>query len=201
MTTEEKLELNLRKLYREHIHGKPCDILWEYGKDILTSPLFEEEKKFHQHGNFSVYDHSILVTLLAIRFVKKRHLKVDIESLIRASLLHDYFLYDWHIKPHPKHHANLHAEYAWMNAQRDFGLNTLEGNIIKSHMWPLHFYCFPSTKEAWIINVCDTFSALKETLGSPYLQRELNIIKERINTYKLGEDNKANKVLKVNPQF
>lgn len=204
MNKEERLQLNIRKLCREYVHGKSIDILFEYGKDILTSSLFENEKNFHQHGDFNVYEHSIAVTLLAINYAKKKHISVDISSLVRGSLLHDYFLYDWHIKPHPKHHANLHGEYAFINASRDFEINILEQLIIRTHMWPLHFLHVPSTREAWIVNICDTSSALKETLGSKRIKKDIALIEKRIETYKnFEEDNnkKHQDILRLKPQF
>lgn len=202
MNKEEKLQLNIRKLCRERVRGNSIDILFEYGKDILTSNYFEKEKEFPQHGDFSVYEHSIAVTILAINYVKKNRISVDISSLVRGSLLHDYFLYDWHKKPHPKHHANLHSEYAFINASRDFELNILEQSIIRTHMWPLHFFFIPSTREAWIVNVCDTKSALKETLGSKRIKKDIALIEKRIEQYKNGEENKMTQdILILRPQF
>ena len=60
------------------------------------------------------------------------------ESGTRA-LLHDYFLYNWreHNGDH-KLHGFYHARKAMENAERDFGLNPIEANIIHRHMFPLN---------------------------------------------------------------
>lgn len=188
MTEKEKEELKERKQTRQFVKGKAVDLLWEYGSDILISPSFQKEKEFVQHGSYSVYDHSLAVALLCLIKAKKRHWKVDVRSLVRAALLHDYFLYDWHVKPHPKHHANLHAEYALSNASRDFDLNVLEKEAIRCHMWPFHFFSFPSTKEALILNVCDTHSALKETLGKGWFKKEISLIQQKVAINKKGDN-------------
>lgn len=168
-----------RKALRCKADEDPVEILCRYASDILSSEKFLREKEFLQHGSHTVYDHSVAVALLCLRFVKISRWRVDLESLSRAALLHDYFLYDWHIKPHPKHHANLHPEYALENAERDFGLNELEKEAIRCHMWPFHFFSFPHSREAWILNVCDTHSALKETLGKRWIEKELKILESR----------------------
>ena len=169
-----------RKTLRERATEDPVVLLLRYASDILSSPLFLREKSFLQHGAYTVYDHSVAVALLCLRFARRSGWRLDLESLARAALLHDYFLYDWHIKPHPKHHANLHPEYASETATRDFGLNELEKEAIRCHMWPFHFFSFPSSKEAWILNICDTHSALKETLRRNWLKKELAILEKRL---------------------
>ena len=52
-------------------------------------------------------------------------------SLVRGALLHDYFLYDWHI-PDESHkwHGVTHAGDALKNARRDFELNEIEQDMI-----------------------------------------------------------------------
>lgn len=187
MTLEEKIELSERKSKRCLVKGKPLDLLWEYGSDILLSPSFQKEKRFVQHGSYSVYDHSCAVALLCLVKAKQKHWKVDVRSLVRAALLHDYFLYDWHVKPHPKHHANLHAEYALANAGRDFSLNVLEKEAIRRHMWPFRFFYFPTTKEALILNICDTHSALKETIGKRWFKKEIAMLEERVVLNRTGD--------------
>ena len=168
--------------YRARVEGNLVDLLFLYGEGILRSESFQKEKQFRQHGGYSVYDHSLAVCLFALRLAKKAKWKVDAQSLVRASLLHDYFLYDWHKKPHPKHHANLHPEYALENAKRDFGLNELEEEAIRCHMWPFHLFSFPRSKEAWLLNYADTHSALRETLGKKWLRKELGLIEKRLSS-------------------
>ena len=74
------------------------NIIKFFGSDILNSKNMEKQKEFIQHGDVSVYEHSLRVAYLSIKIASKFHLRVNIRSLIRGALLHDYFLYDCHVK-------------------------------------------------------------------------------------------------------
>ena len=65
--------------------------------------------------------------------------RVDLKSLIRAALLHDYFLYDWHDWDNGEHqwHGFTHGHAALVNALKDFKLNDIERNSIENHMFPM----------------------------------------------------------------
>lgn len=52
----------------------------------------------------SVYEHSLAVARMCLRIAKYFPGEVDMRSLVRGALLHDYFLYDWHI-PDESHKA------------------------------------------------------------------------------------------------
>ena len=115
------------------------EMLWEYGGDILRSPTMARERTIPQHGSTTCFDHSVAVTLCSIRLAEKWGWDVDWRSLVRGALLHDYFLYNWreHNDDH-KLHGFYHARKAMENAERDFGLNPVEANIIHRHMFPLN---------------------------------------------------------------
>lgn len=134
-----------------------------YAIDILTSPQMLSEKQFLQHGGVSCYEHSVNVAKKSLAIAKRFSLSVDERSLVRGALLHDYFLYDWHSKNHPRFHGIYHAEKALRNASAEFSLNTLEKNIIRRHMFPLNL-CPPRYREAWIVCLADKLCALEETL-------------------------------------
>lgn len=59
------------------------NILYFYGKDILSSEGMQLEKKFIQHGDVSCYDHSVRVAAKSVEIVKKFRLKVNMKALIR----------------------------------------------------------------------------------------------------------------------
>ena len=52
---------------------------------------------FVQHGRTSVYRHSVRVAWTSLRLARFLGWRIDAAALVRAALLHDYFLYDWHI--------------------------------------------------------------------------------------------------------
>ena len=67
------------------------EIINYYGKEILESENFQKEKKFIQHGNVSVYEHSVSVAIECIKIARHMQIPVDIKSLVRGALLHDFF--------------------------------------------------------------------------------------------------------------
>ena len=136
-----------------------------YGKDILKSKKVKSQKEFIQHGNVSVYDHTYSVAVLSLYLADKLNINVDEKSLVRGALLHDYFLYDWHVKDKSHRlHGYTHANTALKNAKRDFKINKIEENMIKCHMFPLNLFSVPKYKEAKILCICDKLCAISETL-------------------------------------
>ncbi len=139
------------------------EVVWRYGGSILDSDDMQREKDFLQHGDTSVYWHSVRTAIWCIRIAYFFRIPIDMESLIRGALLHDYFLYDWHEKDHPRAHAVRHAGYASKNAARDFGINEIERNMIRSHMFPLS-YVVPRYRESVILVFSDKISTVIETV-------------------------------------
>lgn len=133
-------------------------------KKITNDEKYLRTKKFMQHGNVSVYDHSISVAETSLKISKMLHVKVDQEAMIKVALLHDYFLYDWHDKNHPKMHGFRHANLAANNAKRDFGLSKKEYKAIRSHMFPLNLR-IPTSREAFILTIADKYCATKESFS------------------------------------
>ena len=143
------------------------EIIKYYGKDILKSENMQKEKKYMQHGNISVFDHSVNVAIECLKLVHKLGIPVDLKTLIRGALLHDYFLYDWH-EPDKSHrlHGFKHAKTALINAEKEYELNDIEKNMIYCHMFPLNLR-IPKYRESIILTIADKIVATKETL-EPY---------------------------------
>lgn len=140
------------------------------GRQILREELrklhrtrFVINKTFIQHGTTSIYQHCVSVAYRSIIIAAKYNIEVDMHSLIRGALLHDYFLYDWHDKKLRELHGFHHPEIAWRNATQDFNLNPIEQNIIRRHMFPMTLIP-PKYKEAWIICLADKLCSSQETL-------------------------------------
>lgn len=147
------------------------------GEVIDLNPLIEAEldglkrtgrlaalRGYRQHGAYSVYDHVVAVAAMALRIAGALHLRVDETALVRGALLHDYFLYDWHV-PDPDRplHGFYHPKAALANAQRDYGVNALEADIILRHMFPLTLVP-PRTREGLVVCIADKVCALRESL-------------------------------------
>ena len=116
-----------------------------------------------QHGQVTTWQHCVRVARAAVSLGEALHLRVSQKELVRAALLHDYFLYDWHEPGHTKH-ATMHPVFALRNAREDFDLTPLEENAIAAHMWPLPPGRVPASREAWLICAADKWCSLGETL-------------------------------------
>lgn len=135
---------------------------------IVNSDSFKKMKQIKQHRFTNCYEHSINVATRCFIYAKKRNLKVDINSLVRGALLHDFYLYDWRINK-SKHfnHSYIHPRIALENARKEFGdLNKIEEDIILSHMWPITFFRFPKYKESYLVCFSDKICAMREFFGS-----------------------------------
>lgn len=140
-------------------------LLIAHGKEILLSPGMQLEKQFIQHGSISCFEHSIAVAYISLWLVHRLRLTVDLRSLVRGALLHDYFLYDWHEKDSShRWHGFHHAKRAAKNAKRDFSINPIEEDIIQKHMFPLNL-ALPRYKESIIVTCADKFCALCEVFS------------------------------------
>jgi len=141
--------------------------------EIVNDSRFKKEKSFIQHGDVTVYEHSLMVTKTCVAIARKLNLNVNYESLVKGALLHDYFLYDWHIKdPSHRLHGFTHPKTTMKNAKRDFGLTKKEENMILSHMFPL-VPTLPKTKESIILCLADKYCATKETIFRSKIYRKV----------------------------
>ena len=137
---------------------------------------FCETKQYIQHGEVSVYLHSVMVALSSYKMAKTLHIRIDERSLIRGALLHDYFLYDWHDgKPARRIHGFTHPGIALENAERDFELNDIERDIIRCHMFPLTIKP-PTYREAVIVCLVDKYLSILETLNRRVLSAQMDMI-------------------------
>lgn len=137
----------------------------KHGRDILSGKNMQIEKQCLQHGRVTVYSHSIRVALLSLKLAAWLRLRVDQRAMLRGALLHDYFLYDWHVKDKSHRlHGFCHARKALHNAERDFILGEKERDIIRSHMFPLNLRSIPRCRESVLVCLADKISALEETL-------------------------------------
>ena len=135
----------------------------EHAANLERTGRLAQLKQFKQHGETTVYDHSLAVASLALRIARRLRLRIDEDSLIRGALLHDYFLYDWHIpEPGRPLHGFWHPKAALKNAAEDFNLNRRERNIIRRHMYPLTPVP-PVTREGIIVCLADKICAFRET--------------------------------------
>ena len=133
-------------------------------KEILEHEVFMQSKEFIQHGKISVYQHSVSVAELG--FVMGKFFRIaDMRSLVRAALLHDFFLYDWHVPEKMwSLHGWTHPVAAAENAKKYFNVSNKEYSLIRSHMWPYTPLHPPAHREGWIVCLADKMVSAWETL-------------------------------------
>ena len=132
-------------------------------RPIVKHYNYKSMKKIMHHKKTSAYRHSLKVAYLSYLFVKKHKCNIDLDKLIKGALLHDYYLYDWHIKEKfHKYHGYKHPKIAYNNAIKDFSdISNLEKDIILHHMFPLTIKP-PKSKEAWIVCYCDKKATISD---------------------------------------
>lgn len=156
----------MTKLIKSKLHLKTnfkCEN--EYKKcvaDLINSPVVLSMENFIQHSDMSCLEHCISVSYSS--YLICRRLGLNYQAAARGGLLHDLFLYDWHVsKPEKGLHGFTHPLEALRNANKYFDLNDIEKDIIEKHMWPLTLK-LPKYKEALIVSFVDKYCAFMETL-------------------------------------
>ncbi len=131
-------------------------------RDLIKNENIGLMENFRQHGRITCLEHSLYVSYTS--YLICRHLEFDYRSAARGGLLHDFFLYDWHITKQDKGlHGFTHPCSALKNANKFFSLNDLEKDIIVKHMWPLTVK-LPKYKEAFIVAFADKYCAFMEII-------------------------------------
>lgn len=132
-------------------------------KDLIQHEMVVSMKNFIQHGDINCLEHSLYVSYSS--YLICRQLGLDYRSAARGGLLHDFFLYDWHIaKPYRGLHGFIHPTVALKNANRHFNLNDMEKDIIRKHMWPLTMR-LPRYKETIVVLLVDKYCATMEIVN------------------------------------
>ena len=155
------------------------ELFYRVAKEVCDSDKMREMAHFRQHGETSCLEHSMAVAFYSLLLSEKLGIKCDRIALIRGGLLHDYYLYDWHVKENKKSHklhGFSHPRTALENADRDYDLSERERNIILRHMFPL-VPVPPKFRESVIVSLVDKWCAVVEaTKKSPYKNRTILMI-------------------------
>lgn len=141
-----------------------CRDYYETVEDLLSNELVLKMKDYIQHGNTTTYQHCINVSYYNYKLCK--FFGLDARAGARAGLLHDFFLYDWHVDK-SMIHGITHPKKALENASANFELSECEKDIILKHMFPLTIKP-PSYKETVIIVIVDKYCGLAEIFSNLY---------------------------------
>lgn len=152
-----KLKWNLKADFYNEMEYEKCV------KDLIRHEMVLSMKRFIQHGDINCLEHSLYVSYTS--FLICRQLGLDYRSAARGGLLHDFFLYDWHMeKPYRGLHGFSHPAVALKNAEKYFRLIEVEKDIIQKHMWPLTMR-LPRYKETVVVLLADKYCAMMEIVN------------------------------------
>ena len=149
---------------------------------LHANDKLREMDHYMQHGNTSTFSHCLTVAYISYRLTLHLPFRFNKRSVIRGAMLHDFYLYDWHI-PHKSHrlHGFRHPRFALINAKQCCPLSPIEEDIIQKHMWPLTITRYPIYKESMLVCFVDKFCSLAETLHIPLKSNELRQVKASLN--------------------
>lgn len=151
MLLTEKRKQKLEETYQYYLHHEAI--------------LKMQEIPAHRGSN--VYLHTFKLVKKVMKKAVKSRKNLDLETLLEATILHDYYLYNWRTAKDKRHgHGKNHPILAAENAKRDFNISDKAAEMIKTHMWPINFKKLPKGREAWLLNKADTSVAFGEFLTS-----------------------------------
>ncbi|MCH4887781.1 HD domain-containing protein [Acidaminobacter sp. JC074] len=142
--------------------------------EVVMNTRIDMSKEHIQHGNTSVYDHTLSVAKMSYKIALILGLNVNLRSLIIGALLHDYFLYDWH-ENDGKLHGITHPKTAYENAKVDFELDDVSKDVILKHMFPLTVVP-PLYTESWIVTFSDKVCAIGEIIYLNELKKKVSVL-------------------------
>ncbi len=153
---------------------------YEIVKDIIETDEFKKRKNYRHHGEISVYEHSLSVSICSYNFARKinsifRREIVNENNMAIAGILHDFYYNDYtkskEKKSLFKKHGFVHAREALENSREKFPqyMNDHIENTILRHMFPLNITP-PKYIEGWIIVFVDKIVSLEVF---PYLIKKL----------------------------
>lgn len=135
-------------------------------EDYINDPKIKVMSQFKHHGEITTYDHCVHVVEVGLKIANKWKCSDEQKkNLVIGGILHDYFLYDYHVTGRilPEGiHAWVHPSIALRRASEKFELNDVQRNIIATHMFPTTLRHIPKSKEAWIVCIADKYCAVTE---------------------------------------
>lgn len=146
---------------RNKINDEYIDII----SPILNNDLVRSMTQYNHHGIIDTHFHSVHVSYYVYDLCRKlRFGREKTEKITEASLLHDFYLYNWYTDKHDEYHAFYHPKEAVKNIEK-YSLISLDGmqrEMILRHMFPLGK--IPVSIGGWILTICDKCCAGEELI-------------------------------------
>ena len=131
--------------------------------DLLTDEKVRSMTQYRHHGDVTTHRHSVFVAYTVMRMCHRLP-AAQMRSIVRASLLHDFYLYEWYTEKHEENHIWYHPKAAVRNIEQHFSpLSPMQRNMILSHMFPLS-HEVPAGRGAWALTLADKYCASADYL-------------------------------------
>jgi uncharacterized protein len=129
--------------------------------DLLSDELVKSMKQYRHHQDTNTHFHSVYVSYTVLKICEALEV-INTREIVRASLLHDFYLYQWYTEKHEEYHIWYHPKESVKNIEKHFGaLTDIQRNMILSHMFPTCVE-LPKSKGAWILTLADKKCALDD---------------------------------------
>lgn len=153
----------------------------DIAEEIVCHEEYQKLKDFTHHLCMSRYEHCMHVAYRAYVKAVCSKKEVDLKSLIRGALLHDFYFYTR--EEAPKGHLKSHPLKAIENVTKFFDVNEIEKDIIVTHMWPIGGRK-PKFIESNLVMKSDKVSAFAEVIKIK--QTFLNDLRILLEQYKIA---------------
>lgn len=129
--------------------------------DLLKDDTVKSMKQYHHHKSVTTHFHSLFVAYTVFKMCERLQ-RTDEREVVRAALLHDYYLYEWYTEKHEEYHIWYHPKQAVKNIEKHFGtLSDMQRNMILSHMFPTCVE-LPKSAGAWLLTAADKRCAVAD---------------------------------------
>ena len=131
--------------------------------DLLANDTVRSMMRFRHHGDVTTHRHSVFVSYTVMRMCRRLH-ETQLREIVRASLLHDFYLYEWYTEKHEENHIWYHPKMSVHNIEQHFSaLSPMQRNMVLSHMFPLSHEA-PASRGAWLLTLADKYCASADYL-------------------------------------
>ena len=156
---------------------KYIDIFVNLTGDLLCDELVESMKNYHHHKEINTHYHSLFVAYSVMKLCERLQV-INEREIVRAALLHDFYLYEWFTEKHEEYHIWYHPKESVKNIEAHFGkLTPMQKNMVLSHMFPTYVE-LPKSLGAWMLTFCDKRCAIEDYFK---LSTRFEPVYERIN--------------------
>jgi len=136
------------------------------GGDIVASERFIKAKSVPHHskgGNIALHSlETAGYALMLTRWLKQHGVEVSEVDAVRASLLHDIGMTEDKVFQSPSPiKAWTHPREGMRIALQEYGVNKVQAEAIKYHMWPV-FSLPPRSMVGWVVTMADKCCSIHE---------------------------------------